>query len=165
MCAAFSPDGKRLATAGKDAVIRIWDAATGQQVASHMGHSDAVVTLRFSPDGRLLASVGFVNVLAKEVKVWHLGTGREVLTINNPLVRMPKDLALSADNRRLAVVGSDRSVKLLDLESGLELLTLQTHSDALYAVAFSPNGRWLLTAGIDVKLWDGTELPAQPASR
>jgi WD40 repeat protein len=164
-CAAFSPDGKRLATAGKDAVIRIWRAATGQQIATFRGHADAVNVLRFSPDGRLLASLGSFHDLGREVKVWDLGTGKEVFAIRSPLMNSANGLALSADNRRLALAGTDLSVKFWDLESGLELLTLQTHSDDLSAVAFSPNGRWLLTAGTDVKLWDGTELPAPAGGR
>jgi WD40 repeat protein/serine/threonine protein kinase len=165
LCAAFSPDGRRLATAGKDAVIRTWNPATGQQVAALRGHTNAVGTLRFSLDGRLLISAGDYHELGREVKVWDLGTGSAIFATRSSLVRTPNGVALSADNRRLAMGSTDRSVKFWDLESRLELLTLQTHSDALAAVAFSPNGRWLLTAGTDVKLWDGTELPVQAGSR
>lgn len=52
----FSPDGRTIATAGTEEVIRLWDAATCQERASLRGHTDQVSCLAFSPDGRLLVS-------------------------------------------------------------------------------------------------------------
>jgi len=53
---AFSPDGKRLATASNDDTIKIWDTATGQQLLTLKDHTDEVWSVAFSPDGRTLAS-------------------------------------------------------------------------------------------------------------
>jgi WD40 repeat protein len=55
---AYSRDGKRLATAGRDKTIRIWDTATWQELAALEGHTTAVTGVAFSPDGRSLISVG-----------------------------------------------------------------------------------------------------------
>jgi hypothetical protein len=54
--AAFHPDGTRLATAGRDRAIWLWDLATGEDVARLQGHTDYVWSLAFSPDGKTLAS-------------------------------------------------------------------------------------------------------------
>src|SRR5262249_22990013 len=54
--AAFHPEGKRLATAGRDRAVWLWDLATGKEVARLQGHTDYVWSLAFSPDGKTLAS-------------------------------------------------------------------------------------------------------------
>ena len=55
---AFSPDGRRLASAGDDGTVRLWDPATGAELAALTGHDDPVNAVAFSPDGRRLASAG-----------------------------------------------------------------------------------------------------------
>jgi WD40 repeat protein len=54
--AVFHPDGTRIATAGRDRVIRLWDAASGTELIQLRGHADYVFSLAFSPDGSTLAS-------------------------------------------------------------------------------------------------------------
>ena len=55
---AFSPDGRRIATASNDRTIKLWDAATGQEVFTLRGHTAGVICLAFSPDGHRLVSGG-----------------------------------------------------------------------------------------------------------
>jgi hypothetical protein len=54
--AAFHPDGRRLATAGRDRAVWLWDLARGEEVARLPGHTSFVWSLAFSPDGATLAS-------------------------------------------------------------------------------------------------------------
>ena len=66
VCAAFSPDGRRLATASFDRTIKLWDTATGHDVSTLRGHTAGVVALAFSPDGNRIASGGIDHT----ARVW-----------------------------------------------------------------------------------------------
>jgi len=56
-CVAWSPDGSRIATGGKDSTIKLWNAATGQEILTLRGHREWVTQIAFSPDGHWLASL------------------------------------------------------------------------------------------------------------
>src|SRR5262249_17965271 len=54
--AVFHPDGSRIASGGRDRLVRLWDAATGEELVRLPGHSNYVYALAFSPAGRTLVS-------------------------------------------------------------------------------------------------------------
>ena len=64
--AAYSPDGKALASASKDQTIKLWDVTTGKELATLKGHSGFVISVAFSPDGKTLAS----GSLDQTIKLW-----------------------------------------------------------------------------------------------
>ncbi|MEV3986229.1 AAA family ATPase [Nonomuraea sp. NPDC049758] len=151
---AFSPDGKRLASASADATVRIWDTATGRQIGTPLtGHRGEVYTVAFSPDGKRLASASG----DKTVRVWDAASGRQ---IGAPLIGHTSkvfSVAFSPDGTRLASASADATVRIWDAATGRQIGTpLTGHTGEVYTVAFSPDGTRLASAGGDktVRIWD-----------
>jgi WD40 repeat protein len=71
--AAFSPDGKTLASGTHDTTVKLWDVATGKEKATLNGHTGDVTSVAFSPDGKTLAS----GSMDKTIKLWRVATGEK----------------------------------------------------------------------------------------
>jgi eukaryotic-like serine/threonine-protein kinase len=186
---AFSPDGRRLAVGGSDAVFFL-DAATGQWLHDHVllpsyatpdhdsipfGEVNGHVT--FSPDGQCLAAVGSDKKTVAGrvqhtplVRVWHLATRQEVVTLRGRAgadegrtgASAISSVALSPDNQLIATATNiDGIVTVWDAATGREVRRLTSHSPQVRSVAFSPDGKTLATGGggqnplpSEVELWD-----------
>jgi WD40 repeat protein len=177
----FSPDGKRLASAGK-----VWDAQTGQELSTLQGHTGSVrelftlqahagsvSSMAFSPDGKRLASISTLTLydpngppVSVETKVWDAQTGRELLSLQAQNARFSA-LAFSRDGTRLATssnvgVAGVGEVKVWDAQTGQELLSLKGHTATVSSVVFSPDGKRVASGSGslgggqlgELKLWD-----------
>jgi WD40 repeat protein/tRNA A-37 threonylcarbamoyl transferase component Bud32 len=144
---AFSPDGRRLASASADRTVKVWDLKTGQERLTLRGHSGWVRAVAFSLDGQFLASAGDDQV----VKLWRASDGREAFTFRGHIHGVHA-VAFSPDGRRLASASGDSvkvkagDVRVWDLTIDQALRTFRGHTSTVTGVAFSPNGKRLASA-------------------
>jgi tricorn protease-like protein len=149
---AYSPDGMRLASVDGLGDLRIWESSGGKDFATLKCPGQGLA-LAWSPDGRLVAA-GNGNGL---LKVWDAQTFQEVLSIKRETAQNIYGLAFSRDGRGLAMCDrSSPNFSLLDLATGQPMRTFIGHSDRVYALAYSPDGRFLASGGEDgiIKIWD-----------
>jgi WD40 repeat protein len=148
---AFAPDGRRLASGSDGETVRLWDTATGQELACLRGHVDRVWTVAFAADGRRLAS----GSADRTVRLWDVATGQELACLRGHVDDV-RCVAFAPDGRRLASGSNDETVRLWDAATGLELACLRGHTSLVVRVAFAPDGRRLTSASLDrtVRLWD-----------
>jgi WD40 repeat protein len=148
---AWSPDGKRLATASADGTAKVWDAASGNELLTLRGHKALVSSVAWSPDGKRLATAS----LDRTAKVWDAATGKELLTLRGHKA-IVSSVAWSPDSKLLATGSWDHTAKVWDAVSGQELRTLHNHDRNVDGVAWSPDGKRLATGAEDstAKVWD-----------
>jgi WD40 repeat protein len=158
----FSPDGKQLASGSFDHSARIWDLGTGKALRTLNGHEQAVVGLGYSKDGKTLVTGGDDST----IRMWRISDGAPIKRVyaGNHIYSVD----LSADGRWLATGGRARSglgtfwhqltggggeaqPAKLWRTSDMALVASLPHPDDVMSVAFSPDGRWLVTSGEDGK--------------
>ncbi len=147
---AYSPDGQRLALAGTDGSLLVWDADTCAELLRR-SHGGPVAAVAYSPDGKRLATAGWDRV----VKVWGAADGEPLRALRGHTGKV-YCVAFSPDGKLLASGSEDTTVKLWDAATGRELHTLSKHKSAVFGVAFSPDGKLLATAGNNgnLKIWE-----------
>ncbi len=186
---AFSPDGQ-LAVSGRtdyrggsDGSVRLWDVETGRLIREFDGITQAIHGVAFSSDGRQVVAAGEYKL----VGLWHVETGRQIRRFFRPITHV-SSVAISPDGRRVvsgqfamtrkddAWLDPENSAACLwDVHTGREIRRFRGHTGGVLSVAFSPDGRYVLTGsgGHDdstgyykaydntVRLWDvetGVEL-------
>jgi WD40 repeat protein len=149
LCGAFSLEGGILATGGMDKCVRLWDLKTGRQQRELTGHGGSVLAVSFLTDSRTLASLS-----RDRICLWNWADGglvRELKIKHFSLVGM----AMSPRGDRLAAISGDGTIIVWDVPTGLVLHPVQGHRKCVNALAFSPDGKSLVSGGDDtVLVWD-----------
>jgi len=145
---AFSPNGTRIATAGSDHVLRLWDTATGELAdwKEARGHTDALRTVAFSADGARIATSG----TDRTIRLWDARTGAPVRVLLGHKT-FTDELIFSPAGDQLASRTHDGVIRLWDLTEGGDPRELRGHTLMVYPVAVSPDGKRIASGG-----WDGT---------
>jgi eukaryotic-like serine/threonine-protein kinase len=150
--AAFSNDGKLLATGAIDGVVRLWDPATGQPRGQLRGHEKTVMSVTISPDGKLLASGSKDGT----VRLWVLATKQPYgAPLPHSSGSWESKIAFSPDGQLLAVLNVDNRVDLWKTKT-LKLYKQLGPPSWNHDLAFSPDGKRVAVGVVDwmLQLWD-----------
>ena len=154
----FSPDGKVLAVSGYHEVLLL-AGAESNIVARLVGESPRIESLAFSPDGKRLAVAGSAPARFGEIQLWDAGATNTVIGPQKSW-KLAADsvygVSWSPDGQRLAFGGADKSVRVIAVADGKELLKFDNHSDWVFATAWTTNGERLISGSRDraIKLID-----------
>jgi serine/threonine protein kinase/WD40 repeat protein len=149
---AFSPDGMLLATSGVQSRVNVWDFAN-RAVRFRFDALGRIYSLAFSRDGRRLISGGTDGA----IRLWDLPRQARIGLFPDPKDRELKGVVFAPDGQSIVSSTGDE-IQVWDKEPRPPAATLESHQQWGWPVV-SPNGRWLVTAGIETeassaKVWD-----------
>jgi WD40 repeat protein/uncharacterized caspase-like protein len=159
----FTPDGRQVLAASRNQhALQLFDVQSGEMATSFTDAEKSLGTipaLGISPDGRLILAGSPYR--EGNLRIWEAASGRQLHRLEGHGM-MLADLVCSPDGRRLATCSgepqtpvlptNDYSVKIWDLETAQILSTFTDHRRAVASVAFSPDGRFLVSGGLDARV-------------
>lgn len=161
----FSPDGKYLVVGSADKTASVWDMWRNIKVADLKGHEAEISGVSFSPKGDLLATCSFDGTM----KLWDVNgeAYKEVLNVrygkkNREKGRL-KCVRFDPDGEKIAIASQEGTIRVFDVENQNISLFLRGHSDEVYDLSYSSDGKYLFSSGEDGTLvgWD-TETGERP---
>jgi hypothetical protein len=153
---AFSPDGEQLASSGYHEVL-VWNAADGSLIRRISNLAERIHDIEYSADGTRIAVASGTPGQLGELKLFSTADGKLIRT----LVRSRDSVfatAFSPDGSKLACAGADRSITIVNPETGEQLVRIEDHADWVMDINWAPNGQRLVSASRDktCKVFDAT---------
>ncbi|MCP4221511.1 MAG: WD40 repeat domain-containing protein [bacterium] len=148
----LTPDGEIAIDSDPEGkIIKVLNVSSGECLRNMEGHSESILTMGLSPDGRLLVSGGEDNVL----RVWDIQTGH-CLNILEGHSEAIYAIKITPDGRLVVSAGVDGTLRIWDLFTGKCLKVLKGHTRAIISAHIEPSGRSILSVGADeiLKTWD-----------
>jgi WD40 repeat protein/class 3 adenylate cyclase len=154
---SFSPDGKRLAIGGVDEpVAGVFDVRSGRRELSLKGHDGGIYDIDWSPDGRSIATTSNDST----GRIWDAASGRIRFVLFGPPGAL-NHADWSPDSGRLVIGYGDGTARLWEIAEGGAreefALSSQVNRSGVWGVAFSPDGRRVITGSLDIgatQVWD-----------
>ena len=149
----FGPRTKASVTASGDNTARIWDAASGKQIAVLKGHAGPVNSAAFSADGMRVVTASGDNT----ARIWDAASGKQIAVLKGHAGPV-NSAAFSADGMRVVTASWDRTARIWDAASGKQIAVLKGHAGPVRSAVFSAEGRRVVTASLDntARIWDVT---------
>src|SRR5262245_44115447 len=156
--AAFNRDGSRIVTTSADETARIWDAATGKEIAVLRGHRQRVNSAAFSSDGSRIVTGG----VDQTARVWDAAAGKETAVLRGHKSSV-ETVAFSPDGTRIVTASSDNTARVWDAATGNELGSLAEKQafggyccGTVGSAAYNSDGTLIVTSSHDgtVRVWD-----------
>ncbi len=147
---AFSPDGKTIASASKDRSVGISSVETGESIFTLSNTEEDVLSLAFHPDGRHVLSSGFDSAL----HWWNTKTGEQE-KLQRGHREAVQELGFSQDGEFAVSASADKTMRIWNGKTGATIRAI-TVGSSVYAVAISPNKKWIASGSFDgmVRIWN-----------
>jgi WD40 repeat protein/serine/threonine protein kinase len=161
---SFSPDAKQIVSASPGETVKVWDLRTAQEALTIEVTNAPLTNVAYSFDGKRLVCGSPFNG-----HVFDVETGQQLLALEKG-GGSQGPIAFSSDGKRVVMesferapgdpkdIQSARVLKVWDAQTGRVTLTLKGHTQAVNCVAFSPDGRWIVSGSDDgtLSVWDAT---------
>ncbi|KAG8846507.1 hypothetical protein FRB91_000721 [Serendipita sp. 411] len=160
LCVAFSPDQQRVVSGSHDTTVRLWDLQTGKEERRMIGHTDSVQFVKFQEDDTVFSASHNGSC-----RTWDIQTGKQETMVDGFGNRV-ESIALSSDDRLLAVGLKDRTIRILDMETGNERM-MQGHTAPVGSIAFSDNNEKIVSMSTDdstARIWNVEKMEEEKRS-